>query len=291
MRYTVRHRSTYDYAQPVDLSYHMLRLTPRALPHQQVLATTVTADPVPATYSVGADYFGNFLTYLTMTDPHERLTVEMTATVDVRLPAPPDPLSTPSWESVRDALRDDDRLELIDAGEFTFDSPLAAPSAAIAAYAATSFPGGRPLLAGVLDLTRRIHRDFAFDPEATIVTTPLAEVMEQRRGVCQDFAHLEVAGLRAMGLAARYVSGYIRTYRKPDGPALAGADASHAWVSVFCPGLGWVDVDPTNDLVVGEEHIVLAWGRDYGDVSPIRGVILGGGEHVLDVAVDVAPAA
>jgi transglutaminase-like putative cysteine protease len=179
-------------------------------------------------------------------------------------------------------------LALTEAGEFVFDSPLATPTAEIAAYAAPSFPPGRPLLEAALDLTSRIHRDFTFDPGATIVTTPLAEVMEQRRGVCQDFAHLEIAALRAMGLAARYISGYIRTYHT-DSPDLIGSDASHAWISVFCPEFGWIDLDPTNDLVVGDEHIVLAWGRDYGDISPVRGVMLGGGEHFLKVAVQVTP--
>jgi transglutaminase-like putative cysteine protease len=291
VRYRVRHRSTYAYSQPVDLSYHMLRLSPRALPYQVVHQASVTALPAPAEIADGTDYFGNGLTFLSLVDPHEHMAVEMRALIDVAFPAPPDAAATPAWEAVRDALRDPRGEELIAASEFRHESPLAAFSDEIVDYAALSFPPGRPLLECVLDLTRRIHRDFAFDPEATVVTTPLVEVMQRRRGVCQDFAHLEIAALRGMGLAARYVSGYIRTYRSNRGPNLAGADASHAWVSVFCPGAGWIDVDPTNDLVVREEHIVLAWGRDYSDVSPIRGVILGGGEHALDVVVEVVPAA
>jgi len=166
---------------------------------------------------------------------------------------------------------------------------LVPPSDAFAAYAAPSFSPGRPLLDAVLDLTRRIHDGFVFDPSATEMTTPLTEVLERQRGVCQDFAHAQIAALRSLGLAARYVSGYIRTYGALNGPRLVGADASHAWVSVWCPGPGWVDVDPTNNMVVDDEHIVLAWGRDYGDVSPICGVILGTGEHTLTVGVDVAP--
>jgi transglutaminase-like putative cysteine protease len=289
MRYDVRHTSTYAYAQPVDLSYHALRLTPRPLAHQRVLAASLAVDPAPALRTEGADYFGNVLTFLTLAEPHRRFSVELRASVEVSFPEPPDPAATPLWEDVRDALGEGAGPALIAASEFSHASPLAAPDEAIADYAAPSFPPGRPLLAAAIDLTRRIHRDFVFDPLATVVTTPLAEVMERRRGVCQDFAHLEVAALRAMGLAARYVSGYIRSARPVAGPGLVGADASHAWVSVFCPGAGWVDLDPTNDLVVQEQHVVLAWGRDYGDVSPIRGVILGGAEHSLMVGVEMVP--
>jgi transglutaminase-like putative cysteine protease len=289
MKYRIRHRSAYSYTGAVDLSYHLLRLTPRKLPHQLVLQTSVTPDPAPATASTGIDYFGNELTFLTMAEPHDHFTVEMEATVDVSFPQPPDPAATPDWETVRDALRTPADAALTEACEFIYDSPLATPTVEIAAYAAQSFPAGRTLLEAVLDLTGRIHRDFTFDSGATVVATPLSEVMERRRGVCQDFAHLEIAALRAMGLAARYVSGYIRTYRDADSADLIGSDASHAWVSVFCPDFGWIDVDPTNNLVVGDEHIVLAWGRDYGDISPVRGVMLGGGEHYLHVAVDVAP--
>jgi transglutaminase-like putative cysteine protease len=202
----------------------------------------------------------------------------MRATLEVDFPPPPDAARTPPWEEVRDTLPDD-------AVEFSLESPFVTTEAATD-YAAASFPPSRPVLAGALDLTARIHSDFRYDPEATEIATPVAEVMQGRRGVCQDFAHVELAALRSLGLAARYVSGYIRT---SGGTRLAGADASHAWISVFCPGTGWVDLDPTNNLVVREDHIVLAWGRDYGDVSPVRGVILGGGEHRLDVAVEVRP--
>ncbi|HTS93729.1 MAG TPA: transglutaminase family protein [Stellaceae bacterium] len=289
MRYDVRHRSTYIYAQPVDLSHHMLKLTPRALGFQSVLASAIETNPSPAFMGAAADYFGNGVTFLALTEPHDRLQVEMHATVEVKFPQPPPAETTPAWNSVRDALRTAPDTDLLEASEFVYESPLTPVDAEIAAYAAPSFPPDRPLLAAALDLNQRIHRDFIFDGNATLVSTPLSEVMKRRRGVCQDFAHLTLAAHRAMGLAARYISGYIRTYHQQDGPILAGADASHAWVSIYCPGAGWVDLDPTNDLVVSEEHIVLAWGRDYGDISPIRGVILGGGEHTLDVAVDVVP--
>ncbi len=291
MKYRVRHRSTYHYERQVDLSYHMLRLIPRRRPLQTVLETRILADPSPASRTTGADYFGNEVSYLSVVEPHERFSVELVSTVEVLPPPVPDPAATPNWESVVAGLAAGSGPEWAEIAEFTFPSPLATANAAIAAYAAASFKPGRPALEAALDLTSRIYRDFTFDAEATEVATPLAEIMEQRRGVCQDFAHLEVAALRAMGLAARYVSGYIRTYRADGGPNLAGADASHAWVSVHCPGIGWVDLDPTNDLLVRDEHIVLAWGRDYDDISPIRGVLLGGGEHSLDVAVDVRPLA
>jgi transglutaminase-like putative cysteine protease len=291
MKYEIRHRTVFFYGKPVDLAAHVLRLTPRLLPWQAVTDCRIETRPAATAETRGVDYFGNGLTFLDVAERHDRFTVELRASVEVALPAPPALDATPPWESVRDGLRDTGEIEGLEAAEFTYDSPLAMPDETSDLYAQSSFRPGRPLLDAVRDLTRRIHDDFVFDSTATVIATPLAEVMEQRRGVCQDFAHVEIAALRAMGLPARYVSGYIRTYRADGGPNLAGTDASHAWVSVFCPGVGWVDFDPTNDLVVKDEHIVLAWGRDYGDVSPIRGVLLGGGEHTLEVAVDVKPTA
>ncbi len=290
MMYRINHRSTYTYSGPVDLSYHLLHLTPRVLQHQRVWDLQITTQPSPTAKTERSDYFGNRLTYLTVAQPHAKFTVEMDAAVDVRFPAPPHETATPPWERVRHALRSAREPDLIAAAEFSFASPQTPPSAALLAYAEPSFTPGRPIFAAVKELTSRIHRDFVFEPGATSVSTPVAQVLQQRRGVCQDFAHLELAALRAMGVAARYVSGYIRTYHK-DKAGLKGSDASHAWVSFFCPGTGWIDVDPTNDLVVKEEHIVLGWGRDYDDVSPIRGVMLGGGDHFLNVAVTVTPQA
>jgi transglutaminase-like putative cysteine protease len=245
--------------------------------------------PAPVSTGESADYFGNGVSFLTLLAPHNEFVVDMKATVDVRFPDPPRAAATPSWENVRDLLRQGGDETLSEAIEYVQESPLVPFDARVRDYAAPSFLPGRPFLDAILDLTARINRDFVFDPTATVVTTPLAEVVENRRGVCQDFAHLGIAAVRSLGLAARYVSGYIRSYRD-SGPDLAGTDASHAWVSVFCPGTGWIDIDPTNNLVAKEEHIVLAWGRDYGDVSPIRGVILGGGAHTLDVAVKVEAA-
>lgn len=315
MKYRVRHRSRYSYARQVQLSYHALHLRPRQTAHQHVLSASISTSPAPATLSEGADYFGNGLDLLTVTEPHLQLTVDLDATVEVGCPAPPG--STPAWEGVRDLLRAARGPELSAVAEFTFPSAMASADEAIARYAAASFPPGREVLEAARELTSRIHRDFAFDPDATSIDTPLAETMRMRRGVCQDFAQLQIAGLRSLGLAARYVSGYIRNDRGGDppgppsgdaGPNLAqtlegevaglvaaekahsefvGADASHAWVSVFCPGSGWIDLDPTNDLLVRQSHVVLAWGRDYRDVSPISGILVGGGEHALDVEVAV----
>ena len=332
VKYRVRHRSRYSYARQVQLSYHALHLRPRQTEHQRVLRASISTSPAPATLSEGADYFGNGLDLLTVTEPHLRLTVDLDAVVEVAFPPPPD--ATMSWEQVRDLLRAARGPELSAAAEFTYPSPLATADEAIARYAAASFAPGREVLDAARELTARIHRDFVFDPEATSISTPLAETMRMRRGVCQDFAQLQIAGLRSLGLAARYVSGYIRNDRgaaaaptpsasqdgSRGGPPFAntwgvgdgrgdggpgtamqlgagsgedahcefvGADASHAWVSVYCPGTGWIDLDPTNDLVVRQSHVVLAWGRDYRDVSPISGILVGGGEHALDVEVAV----
>ena len=320
VKYRVRHRSRYSYARQVQLSFHALHLRPRSMAHQEVLRASITTSPAPATLSEGADYFGNGLDLVTVTEPHLQLTVDLDAVVEVAFPAPPS--STPAWEQVRDLLAGARGAELSAASEFTFPSAMATADEAIARYAAASFAPGREVLDGARELTARIHRDFAFDPEATSIGTPLAEAMRMRRGVCQDFAQIQIAGLRSLGLAARYVSGYIRNDRgggpglakgnpgedDPGGGGLAagngspagdsgevggehcefvGADASHAWVSVYCPGAGWVDLDPTNDLVVRQSHVVLAWGRDYQDVSPISGILVGGGEHALDVEVAV----
>ncbi|OYW11667.1 MAG: hypothetical protein B7Z55_19015 [Planctomycetales bacterium 12-60-4] len=177
----------------------------------------------------------------------------------------------------------------LEALQFTFDSPSVTAPAAVGQYAAESFPAGRPILEGVRHLTTRIHEDFKFDPRATTVSTPVVEVFEHRRGVCQDFAHLEIAALRSLGIPARYVSGYLRTIPPPGRPRLVGTDASHAWLSVYCGEAGWIDVDPTNDCIVSTDHITVAWGRDYSDVCPIKGVFVGGGTHQMTVSVDVQP--
>jgi transglutaminase-like putative cysteine protease len=287
--YDVAHRTTYRYEEAVDLSYHVMRVLPRALPHQRILRAATIVTPAPVRVQDGTDYFGNAVTHMSLEESHAELVVDARCLVDVKFPPSPPPDSTPAWETVRDALDGGGLPAETAAVEFVRASPMAAFDDTVREFAAASFAPRAPLLACLLDLNRRIKAEFAFDARATNVATPVAEVMQLRRGVCQDFAHVMIAGVRAMGLAARYVSGYIRTYPAEGQTRRAGADASHAWISAFVPGFGWIDLDPTNDLVVGEEHVVLGWGRDYGDVAPVAGIILGGHDHVVDVGVDVIP--
>lgn len=289
-RYRITHSTTYDYSEPVSLCQNVAHLTPRACPRQAAEGSVLTIAPDPAVIEERVDYFGNPVTYFTIQESHKELTVTVSHTITVGPEAPPDPAETPAWEAVRDRLPHDRSAAWLDAYQFAFDSRYAPAEDRFAGFAAGSFPPGRPILAGALDLTRRIHAGFAYDPRATTLATPVGEVFENRRGVCQDFAHVQLACLRSLGLAARYVSGYISTVPPPGRPRLVGADATHAWVSVFCGDAGWVDLDPTNDQVPGDRHVLLAWGRDYDDVSPLKGVILGGGRHTVRVAVDVRPA-
>jgi transglutaminase-like putative cysteine protease len=233
-------------------------------------------EPRPEVLCGHLDYFGNPTTFVTIEGSHRELVI--TARSEAEVTGRPSLGQSPAWETARD---------LFEANEFVYASPLVNHEPELGAYAAPFFSTGRPLLEAVLDLTGRIYRDFKFDSAATNVATPVMDVFKSRRGVCQDFAHLEIGCLRALGLAARYVSGYLETKPPRGRPRLVGADASHAWVSFFCPGSGWVDVDPTNNLLVGGRHIAVAWGRDYSDVSPVRGIIIGSGEHSLSVAVDV----
>jgi transglutaminase-like putative cysteine protease len=219
--------------------------------------------------------------------PHHQLAITSRSRVAVGPAFIPEPLETPAWENVRARCRDDHAGQTLEAHEFTYPSPLVPMANEFADYAKASFMPARPILDAVTDLTRRIHEDFTFDAAATTVTTPVGEVFKGRRGVCQDFAHFQIACLRTHGLPARYVSGYLETDPPPGQPKLRGVDASHAWVSFFCPGIGWLDVDPTNNCLPSLRHITTGWGRDYGDVSPIRGVLVGGQNQTLRVSVDV----
>jgi transglutaminase-like putative cysteine protease len=287
VKYKVRHATIYRYGKPVDLASHMLHISPRALPHQTVLAAEIKATPEPARVSERPDHFGNGVVWLFLDRPHERFEVTLEATVEVLFPRPVEAAATPPWEQVAAAAKQGGALAW-QAAEFVFDSPMAPADAGAGAYAAVSFPPGRPILAGLIDLMSRIRHDFKFKAGVTTISTPVARVLAQRAGVCQDFSHLMISGLRALGLPARYVSGYLRTRPPPGQPARRGADQSHAWVGAWLgPEFGWVDFDPTNDIVVRDEHVVLAWGRDYGDISPVRGIILGGGQHTVTVAVDL----
>jgi len=282
VQYEVVHTTRYDYSESVAVSHHMARLSPRVLPYQQRLQHDLLIEPPPAVMTTHTDYFGNAVTYFAMQGAHKRLIVRARSQVTMQAPSLPASSNTPPWEAVAD------RATLpLEALEFLFDAALIPVSTELRAYARAAFAPGRPLLDAVLELTRRIHDDFTFDREATTVATPLADVFKSRRGVCQDFARLEIACLRSLGLPARYVSGYLETVPPADSPRLVGADASHAWLTVYCPEVGWIPVDPTNNLVPSLTHVTLAWGRDYTDVSPIHGVILGGGDHTLRVNVDV----
>jgi transglutaminase-like putative cysteine protease len=289
MTYRVTHRTTYEYDEPVSTSYHALRLSPRSLAYQKCHWSKLVLDPSPAFSNAASDYFGNSVVLFTLQGPHQQLTVEATSEVEVLEKSLPEIGATPAWEEASALLTNPPGPAELDACQFTFESSHVRCSNQFAEYAGVSFTAGTPLMVAALDLTSRIHRDFKYDTTATKVTTPVEKVFEERRGVCQDFAHLQIACLRSIGLAARYVSGYLRTFAPSSRERLVGADASHAWVSTYCPGVGWIDLDPTNNLIPSTSHITLAWGRDYGDVSPIRGVIQGGGRHELTVAVDVTP--
>jgi transglutaminase-like putative cysteine protease len=285
----VVHRTGYAYSEPVSTSHHEGHLAPRDGEGRRTLVHDVAITPPPSLRRERFDYFGNRTLHFSLREPHRALEVVTTSVVDLTALPPPPLEASPPWESVRDRVSGDRRRDLLDAYAFVFDSPLVKASPTFRQYAAASFPPGRPLLQAVRELTSRLRADFTYDPAATEVSTPLAEVFRRRRGVCQDFAHLQIAGLRALGLPARYVSGYLLTHPPPGRARLIGADASHAWVSVFVPDLGWVDFDPTNDLIPSDEHVTVAHGRDFSDVTPLKGVILGGGRHEVKVSVDVQP--
>jgi transglutaminase-like putative cysteine protease len=285
--YDIRHKTTFDYEENVSVSHHVLHLAPREHPQQTCVESETIVDPKPAVDSVGEDYFGNPIQHLTVQKPHKQLVVDAHARVEVRPAAEPIVLEqSAAWETVREQLA---AYEVLEAYELVFESPYVAGDDAIYEYALESFTPGRPILAATMDLTSRIFREFQYRGGVSDVSTPVSEVFAMRQGVCQDFAHLEIACLRSLGLAARYVSGYLVTRPAEGKEKLVGSDASHAWVSVFAGDLGWVDFDPTNDVIPGVEHITFAWGRDYGDVSPINGFIVGGGAHLVSVAVDVSP--
>ncbi len=295
MRYRVRHITNYAYHDEVPLCQNQAHLSPRVFARQQCESTRVTVQPEPAAMHEWIDYFGNTAHYFAVEVPHEELTVTAESIVTVSSPQIPAAAATPPWEQARDisALAVADNLvapAVADkAVQFTFASPCIRLIDAARDYASPSFPAGRPLLEAVLDLTARIWKEFKYDPAATCVNTPTEEILRNRRGVCQDFAHLQITCLRSLGLAARYVSGYLLTDPPPGKPKLVGADASHAWLSVYCPGSGWLDFDPTNNHMPDVRHVTLAWGRDYSDVCPIKGVFLGGGDNRMYVSVDVAP--
>lgn len=289
-RYAIEHETRYAYTAPVSQSWQLARLTPRSLPWQTTVAHALQIDPPADERHDARDNFGNTVTHFGLHGAHHVLRVRMNCIVDVGerpqpiADAPPEP-----WETVCGKVRTDPTLDGLAPAQMSEPTQLVPLSEAAQAYAAPSFAEGRDWLEAVTHLMHRIHADFEFEPGATTVSTSVDEVLHQRRGVCQDFAHLMLACLRVHGLPARYVSGYLLTDPPEGQPRLMGVDASHAWIAAYSPTHGWIEFDPTNDQRADERYITLAWGSDFADVVPLRGVILGGGTQDMDVSVSVVP--
>jgi transglutaminase-like putative cysteine protease len=274
--YRTTHTTTYLYDQSVAQSISEARLTPRSSERQRVLEAHIAVKPDFATMETRTDYFGNQVTTIAVFGMHDRFIVTSTSVVEEAV-GPERELKAIAWEDVRDRLA-------VQPDEFIFESPYVPIVKPVAEFARISFTPGRPIVEAVRELNHRIHTEFIYEPESTSIEVPLRELMEKRHGVCQDFAHVMIGGLRSVGLAARYVSGYLRS-----GADVQGAEASHAWVSAWVPGAGWVDFDPTNDVMPGDGHVTVGWGRDFGDVTPLKGVALGGGGQTVEVEVHVVP--
>ena len=307
MKYRITHTTFYHYSQPVGLCQNEARLQPRIFWRQQCHKSRFDIKPSPMDFSERFDFFGNRVTYFAIQQPHTQLIVTVISEVTIFPRQNNLDLFNPmTWEQVRSLLQEspvqgqsqsqqgqiqiqnqDQSLEILDARQYVLDSPMVTISPELADYAQSSFLPNRSLIEVVHDLMGRIYKDFTYDPAFTTIATPLSEVLSFRRGVCQDFAHLAIGCLRAYGMAARYISGYVETLPEPGKQRLVGADASHAWFSVYIPGTGWLDFDPTNNTVPLDQHITLAWGRDYADVTPLKGIAFGGGQHTLSVSVDV----
>jgi transglutaminase-like putative cysteine protease len=293
-RYRVDHWTSYRYSEPVLLSHQQLHLTPRPVEFQRIHAHAVEVVPQPTLRREMIDAFGNPLTEIAIESAHLALQIRAHTAVTIAPPPSPDDDATPAWEKVREALRYragwQPAAAVLEATQFLFESPCARIKRQLRDYGADCFTPDRPILAAAKRLMAKIHGDFSFDADATTVTTPVMVFFSEKRGVCQDFAHLMISCLRSMGLAARYVSGYLLTRPAAGKPRRIGADASHAWASLFVPGSGWIDLDPTNNVIPALEHMTVAWGRDFSDVTPLRGVINGGGVQTLEVKVTMEPA-
>ncbi|MBN2690514.1 MAG: transglutaminase family protein [Burkholderiaceae bacterium] len=287
--YRVVHETAYTYATSVELAHHLASLCPLNQAEQERIDYACDIQPEPGHRRSDIDVFGNRREFFAYYSPHDTLTVRAVSLVRVRAPQTPDWAASPAWESVRERLFYRAGKPYVAEAEYTFGTHFSPLFAAATAYAQTSFPAGEPVLSGALDLMRRIHADFTYNPESTEVHTRAPQALELRAGVCQDYAHVMISALRGLGLAARYVSGYLRSHPNPGEEQLVGADASHAWVSVWCPVNGWVEFDPTNNRQPAADYVRIALGRDFADVSPLRGIIRGGGEHTLDVVVRVSP--
>lgn len=283
MLYRATHTTHYSYEATVSQCLSEVRLTPRALPWQTLIDSRIHTTPEPKSVERHKDYFGNEVTSFTIVESHDRFTTVATSLVDVAERTAPAAVDA-AWEAVRDDLSAHDRSDVLEAFEFRLASPFVVTDPLLADYARASFKPGRGIREAAEDLSHRIHADFSYEPKATRIDTSVLDAFASRRGVCQDFSHVMIGALRSMGLAARYVSGYLRS-----GAKYLGAEASHAWVSVFVPGSGWFDLDPTNDVRPSTGHITVAWGRDYGDVAPVKGIALGGGNQVVEVEVRVEP--
>ena len=281
MLFHVTHTTRYIYQAPVTHCLNEVRLTPRRLPAQEVRETAIGMEPEPAFIHHRKDYFGNDVTSFEVLERHDRFEAIAESTVEVRNEAA-ESMPVISWEEARDLIAAQSDAARTEASEFVYSSPFVPFVPQLQEYARKTFTPQRPLLEAVKDLTHRVHTDFKYHPKSTSIDIPLANVLKNRRGVCQDFAHVMIGALRSERLAARYVSGYVLP-----GPKVQGAQASHAWVSVFVPGSGWISFDPTNDLMVSDNHVTLAWGRDYGDVTPVKGITLGGAGHSVEVEVYV----
>lgn len=295
MNYRITHTTVYHYSQAVGLCQNEARLQPREFWRQHCLNSYFEISPNPSDFFERVDFFGNRVSYFAVQQIHTQLVVTAISEVAVYPKPEPKNAAQPCWETVRALLQDpygqgqvqELSQELLEARQYVLDSPMVTTNQDLVYYAQASFQPNRPLLEVVRDLMQRIYHDFTYDPSFTSIATPLSEVLAHRRGVCQDFAHLAIGCLRSYGLAARYISGYVETAPEPGIPRLVGADASHAWFSVYIPGTGWVDFDPTNNKLPFDQHITLAWGRDYADVTPLKGIAFGGGQHSLTVSVDV----
>jgi len=306
MTFRITHRTTYTYEEQVTLSYGLLHMIPRDLPGQACRSVAIRIEPRPDLYQERSDFFGNRMGYFEIRTAHRELTVESTAEVDVDTSQRPAHIGAVQWEVARGRLKgngngtgrtDSDGArrtvsppdpDVLEARQFALGSPLVSPCVSLREYAAGSFSPGRPVIEALVDLAQRVHDDFRYEPGATSVRTTVDEAFAKRAGVCQDFAHVVIGCLRSLDLAARYVSGYLETDPPPGQARLRGADVSHAWASLFVPGEGWLDVDPTNRQLVNDRYTTTAWGRDYGDVPPLKGVIFTeGDEHDLEVVVDV----
>jgi len=283
MIYRTLHTTRYRYDAPVSQSISEGRLTPRAFAGQRVFETNVTVDPDFARVSTRVGYFGNTVTTISVFGTHDRFTVTATSVVETGL-APVGEIPLAAWELVRNELAAPGDADYIAASEYIFESPYVPSINAVADYARPIFAPGRPLIESLRELNQRIHGEFLYKPESTSIEVPLQEVMDKRHGVCQDFAHVMIGAVRSVGLAARYVSGYLRS-----GADMQGSEASHAWVSVYVPGAGWLDFDPTNNVMPTDGHVTIGWGRDFGDITPLKGIALGGGGQKVEVEVRVTP--